>query len=107
MQLQKPLRKIQTFVALILEKVHQNLSDNGKYIFKHMQLAAGRMQQLIQDLLSFSRLNTTERKFVTTNLKDIINDVLLDFKDAFDEKHAAIEADITVTELNIIPFQFM
>ena len=105
--LQEPLRKIQTFSALILEKEHQNLSDNGKYIFKRMQLAAGRMQQLIQDLLSFSRLNTTERKFEPANIKNIINEMLLDFKDTIDEKHAVIEAHIPVTELNIIPFQFM
>ena len=79
--LQEPLRKIQTFAALILEKENQNLSDNGKYIFKRMQNAANRMQQLIQDLLSFSHLNSAERRFEPTNLNYIINEVLLDFKD--------------------------
>jgi light-regulated signal transduction histidine kinase (bacteriophytochrome) len=54
--LQEPLRKIQTFVTIILENENDNLSENGKYNFKRMQLAASRMQQLIDDLLAFSRI---------------------------------------------------
>ena len=103
--LQEPLRKIQTFVTIILEKENQNLSDNGKYNFRRMQLAAGRMQQLIEDLLAFSRINTAERKFVKTDLNIIIEEVKTELKDTIQEKHATIEA----TELcpaNIIAFQF-
>ena len=103
--LQEPLRKIQTFAALILEKEHNNLSENGKYIFKRMQIAAGRMQQLIQDLLSFSRLNTADRRFERFDLNQIVNEVLQDFKDRIDEKNAVIEV-ASLAELNIVPFQF-
>src|ERR1700704_6595149 len=39
--LQEPLRKIQTFITLILEK-ELNISENGRYNFQRMQLAAGR-----------------------------------------------------------------
>ncbi len=70
-----------------------------------MQLAAGRMQQLIDDLLAFSRINTTELKFEKTELNIIIEEVKTELKDTIQEKHATIEA----TELcpaNIIAFQF-
>ncbi len=103
--LQEPLRKIQTFVSIILDNENKNLSDNGKYNFQRMQLAAGRMQQLIDDLLAFSRIATTELKFEKTNLNKIIDEVKADLKDTIQEKHATIEA----TELcpaNIIAFQF-
>ena len=103
--LQEPLRKIQTFVTVILENENKNLSDNGKYNFQRMQSAAGRMQQLIEDLLAFSRINTAERKFEKTDLKIIIEEVKTELKDIIHEKHATIEA----TELcpaNIIAFQF-
>ena len=103
--LQEPLRKIQTFVTIILENENENLSENGKYNFQRMQLAAGRMQQLIDDLLAFSRINTTERKFEKTDLSIIIEEVKTELKDTIQEKHATIEA----TELcpaNIIAFQF-
>ena len=103
--LQEPLRKIQTFVTIILEKEVQNLSENGRYNFPRMQLAAGRMQQLIDDLLAFSRINATELKFEKTELNAIIEEVKTELKDTIQEKHATIE----VTELcsvNIIAFQF-
>src|SRR5207249_843596 len=55
--LQEPLRKIQTFASYIVEKENKNLSDTGKEYLHRMQVAAQRMQQLIEDLLSFSRLS--------------------------------------------------
>jgi signal transduction histidine kinase len=103
--LQEPLRKIQTFVTIILENENKNLSDNGKYNFQRMQLAAKRMQLLIDDLLAFSRINTTDHKFEKTELSIIIEEVKTELKDNIQEKHAIIEA----TELcpaNIIIFQF-
>ena len=103
--LQEPLRKIQTFVTIILEKEEQNLSENGKYNFQRMQLAAGRMQQLIDDLLACSRINTTELKFETTDLNLIIEEVKADLKDTIQEKQATIEAR-ELCPANIILFQF-
>jgi light-regulated signal transduction histidine kinase (bacteriophytochrome) len=103
--LQEPLRKIQTFATIILEKEKTNLSANGKYNFQQMQSAAGRMQQLIEDLLAFSRINTTELKFEKTDLNIIVEEVKADLKDTIQQKSATIES----TELchaNIIAFQF-
>jgi signal transduction histidine kinase len=103
--LQEPLRKIQTFVTIILENENKNLSDNGKYNFQRMQLAAKRMQQLIDDLLAFSRINTTDHKFEKTELNIIVEEVKTELKETIQEKHATIET----TELcsaNIIIFQF-
>ena len=103
--LQEPLRKIQTFVSIILENEYENLSDNGKYNFQRMQLAARRMQQLIDDLLAFSRINTTDHKFEKTELSVIVEEVKTDLKDTIQEKHATIEATELCTA-NIITFQF-
>ncbi|HEY5511326.1 MAG TPA: ATP-binding protein [Prolixibacteraceae bacterium] len=103
--LQEPLRKIQTFVSIILDNENKNLSDTGKYNFQRMQLAAGRMQQLIDDLLAFSRINTTGHKFEKIDLSAIIEEVKTELRDTILEKHATIEA----TELcpaHIITFQF-
>ncbi len=103
--LQEPLRKIQTFATVILEKEYQNLSDNGKYNFHRIQSAAGRMRQLIEDLLAYSRINTNERKFEKTDLNIIIEEVKTELKDTIQEKHAIIEV-IELCPANIIPFQF-
>ncbi len=103
--LQEPLRKIQTFASRITEKEENNLSDYGKDMFNRMQDAAKRMQTLIQDLLAYSRTNTTERKFEITDLNEIIAEVKEDLKEELQEKHAIIEAN-QLCDANIIPFQF-
>jgi len=103
--LQEPLRKIQTFVSIILAKENESLSESGKYNFQRIQLAAGRMQLLIDDLLAFSRISTTELKFEKTELNVIIDDVKAELKDTIQEKHATIESCEFCTA-NIIPFQF-
>ena len=103
--LQEPLRKIQTFVTIILEKEVKNLSENGRYNFQRMQLAARRMRQLIDDLLAFSRINATERKFEKSELNAIVEEVKTELKDAIQEKHATIEVT-GLCPVNIIAFQF-
>jgi light-regulated signal transduction histidine kinase (bacteriophytochrome) len=103
--LQEPLRKIQTFVTIILENEKGNLSENGKYNFERMQLAARRMQQLIDDLLAFSRINTTDHKFEKTELSVIVDEVKNELKDTIEEKHATIEIT-NLCPANIIAFQF-
>lgn len=103
--LQEPLRKIQVFSTRILTKENQNLSENGKYYFKHMHDAAARMQTLIQDLLAFSRVRIEERKFETTDLNKIVEEVKIELRELIEEKKATIETT-QMCEANIIPFQF-
>ena len=103
--LQEPLRKIQTFASLILEKEFKNLTDSGKDKFQRMQSAAQRMQTLINDLLSYSRTNIQERIFEKTDLSKIIEEVQDDLKEEIEQKNATIE-NCENCEANIIPFQF-
>jgi PAS domain S-box-containing protein len=103
--LQEPLRKIQTFASRILSKEMQTLSETGKDYFRRMQEAAGRMQVLIQDLLAYSRTNTTDRVFENINLADILNEVKIDIKETLTEKEAIIEVG-QMCEINVIAFQF-
>jgi two-component system, chemotaxis family, CheB/CheR fusion protein len=103
--LQEPLRKIQTFAGLVLEKENQNLSDKGKTYFNVMQAAANRMQKLIDDLLVFSRLNTSERVFESVDLRTIVEEVLSNFSDVIKEKEANIELQ-EMCEADVIVFQF-
>jgi len=63
------------------------------------------MQQLIQDLLAFSRISVSERKFIDTDLNIIIEEVKKEFKDDIAQKHAVIEA-IEICEVYVILFQF-
>jgi PAS domain S-box-containing protein len=103
--LQEPLRKIQMFSKRILEKEYKVLSDDGKNYFERMDNAAGRMQQLINDLLEYSRTTTAPKHFEYTDLNKLLDDVKLELK----EKIASSNASIVSAELpglRVIPFQF-
>lgn len=103
--LQEPLRKIQMFASLVLSNDHQNLSEDGKYNFERMQSSAKRMQQLIDDLLAFSRVNTMDRKFETIELHPILDEISFEYRSTITDKNATIEA-ADLAPVCAIPFQF-
>ncbi|HUP14433.1 MAG TPA: ATP-binding protein, partial [Niastella sp.] len=103
--LQEPLRKIQMFSKRILEKEFQALSEEGKNFFQRMDNAANRMQLLINDLLTYSRTNTSQKHFEKTNLNSLIMDVKQELYERITTTGAIIACE-SLPELGIIPFQF-
>jgi len=103
--LQEPLRKIQTFSTRILETDRSNFSGKALDYFDRIILAAQRMRALIDDLLSYSRTNTTERKYEPRDLNNILKEVLDDLENSIEERKAVVEAN-ELPVLNVIPFQF-
>src|SRR5688572_19507 len=89
--LQEPLRKIQTFADLILEKEYNALSDKGREYFQRMQVSARRMKILIQDLLDYSRTGASEQKLEKADLTKIVNEVKNELEELSHEKKAVIE----------------
>jgi signal transduction histidine kinase len=63
------------------------------------------MQQLINDLLAYSRTKVQERKFENTDLSLIAKEVEDDLKDELAKKNGKIEIAESC-KANIIPFQF-
>lgn len=103
--LQEPLRKIQTFSSRILELDEDTLSEKGRDYFNRIQVSAQRMRLLIDDLLSYSRANSTERRYEKTDLNKIITDVIGDLENVIDERKAVIECS-PLPVIEVIPFQF-
>ena len=103
--LQEPLRKIQNLVACILLEEEKNLSDSGKGYFLRMKETANRMKTLIEDMLTYSRTRSSERKFENSDLNLILNEVIKDFEEVLEEKKATIDAT-ALGRADIIPFQF-
>lgn len=102
--LQEPLRKIQTFSKLITDREAQNLSDAGKDYFNRMASAAKRMQQLLDDLLTFSRTNTMTKVFERVDLNVTLNQVRFAFRETIEEKRAVVKAG-NLPIVNGIAFQ--
>ena len=103
--LQEPLRKIQTFCSRIFDKEYSNLSETGKDHFDRMQIAAKRMQALIQDLLIYSRTNTAQRIFERINLNGIVQEVKEELREQLQQKNAVIVVS-EMCNANVIRFQF-
>lgn len=102
--LQEPLRKIQTFISLLTEAEADSLSDNSKNYFNKINNAASRMQLLIKNLLSYSRIDSTHENFEIIDLNKKVEKV----EDNFSAR--IIEAKITIIKKNLptiqgIPFQ--
>ncbi|GAB3512749.1 PAS domain S-box protein [Emticicia fontis] len=103
--LQEPLRKIQTFSARIQEIEKDNLSEKGKDYFNRLQNASKRMQQLILDLLAYSRANTAERHFEKIDLNNLLESIEEQLRESIQQKNARIES-VRLPVINIIRYQF-
>jgi two-component system, LuxR family, sensor kinase FixL len=89
--LQEPLRKIQAFGDRLKTKEQAHLSDQGKDYVDRMLNAAVRMQNLINDLLAFSRVTTKSKSFEKVNLDTILSEVLSDLEITIEQTGTVIE----------------
>jgi two-component system sensor kinase FixL len=78
--LQEPLRKIVVFGERLKEKSSETLAPESLDYLDRMQKAAGRMQILINDLLTFSRVTTKAHPFAPVNLAETASEVVNDLE---------------------------
>jgi PAS domain S-box-containing protein len=96
--LQEPLRKIRAFGDRLKMKCAQALPVEGADYLERMQNAAARMQTLIADLLTFSRVISRVESFVPVDLAQVVQGVLGDLEVRIEKAGATVE----VGELPVI-----
>jgi len=96
--LQEPLRKIQAFGDRLKTKCRQQLTDDGQDYLDRMLNAAQRMQTLINDLLTFSRVTTKAQPFSTVDLAVVAREVLADLEVRIEQTGGTVE----VSDLPVI-----
>lgn len=89
--LQEPLRKIQAFGDRLKTKCMNALEADGKDYLERMLNAAGRMQTLINDLLTFSRITTKAQPFAAVDLTKIAGEVLADLEVRIQQSGGRVE----------------
>ena len=102
--LQEPLRKIQTFLSRISDMEKGKLSEKSADFFTRIQLASQRMQQLIDDLLSYSRMNPDKNKFEDVDLSTVVAAAQNDLSETIAEKKPKIDVG-GLPVVSGIPFQ--
>jgi len=78
--LQEPLRKIQAFGDRLKSRYTEALDERGRDYLDRTLNAAKRMQALINNLLTLSRITTRAQPFVPVNLADVMEKVLSDLE---------------------------
>jgi len=91
--LQEPLRTIISYAQLLEEDYKGQLDAEADENMYYIVDAATRMQQLIKDLLTFSRVGTRQQKFAPTDCNSVMERVLANLKIAIAESAAAVTYD--------------
>jgi signal transduction histidine kinase len=102
--LQEPLRKIQTFISRVSETDKALMSESGQDYLSKIAVSAKRMRVLIDDLLLFSRTNTTKKEFIKSNLNELLENAQSELTEIINENKAIIKAS-KLPKLPVIPYQ--
>jgi PAS domain S-box-containing protein len=95
--LQEPLRKIRAFGDLLVEEFHQQLDEEGRDYVERMQRAAGRMQTLIDDLLTLSRVVRKGQQLRQVDLNEVVQSVLVDLEERITSAGARVDVGLLPT----------
>jgi signal transduction histidine kinase len=97
--LQAPLRKIRMFSDRLMASPENNLGKEGKLYLSRIQEVSKRMQDLINDILRFSKIAVETQSFEAVDLNGVIEEVLSEMEGVIREKHA----EITIDPLPVLP----
>ena len=99
--LQEPLRKIQMFSSVILEKNNQNLTNEVVRYLDGIKNESQRMRNILNDLLVFSEYKKSSQEFVVTDLNSIVENIRKRLSKEFSECSGKIVLD----ELPSVPIK--
>jgi PAS domain S-box-containing protein len=104
--MKEPLRKIRFYTNLVNDNSGHTLPEKESEYLRRSISAAGRMQILIDDLLTYSKTSTLEQEYKKVDLGKVIAEIQLTHYDTIKD----IKASIETTNLPVvdgIPFQLM
>ena len=91
--LQEPLRKIQAFSDRVTRVYAERLDDTARDYLSRMTSAAARMQRLIDDLLSLSRVSTRRRPIQRLDLNALVQEVVGDLEFRIHATQGRVDVD--------------
>ena len=97
--LQEPLRVVTGYVQLLERKYKNQLDADADQFLHYIIDGVTRMQQLIADLLNYSRVGSRGKPFQSTNVRAVLDRVLVTLQKAIQESGAAVTCDALPTVL--------
>jgi PAS domain S-box-containing protein len=91
--LQEPLRTVAGFTQLIGRRYKGRLGADADEFIPYILEGVNRMQNMIQDLLAYSRVGTEARPFETTDCGEAVKTAVSNLKAAIDDSGAEVAYD--------------
>ena len=91
--MQEPLRMISNYMQLLKKRYGGKLDKDADEYIEFANKGAIHLQQLIRDLLSYSRITRTELKRVSVNMNEAIDEVLSNIQVEIKEKNAKVSCE--------------
>jgi signal transduction histidine kinase len=91
--LQEPLRMVASYCQLLQRRYRDQLDASAGEFIGYAVDGAKRMQELINDLLNYSRVGTQAKPFELTDCEGVLRQVLVNLKVAVEEARAVITHD--------------
>lgn len=88
--LQEPLRAITGYTQLLMQDYHDRLDETAQEYAGYVIDGAKRMQQLIEDLLTYSRVGTKDLVPTMVDCNTLIEQVLRNLQISIAESHATV-----------------
>ena len=88
--LQEPLRMVANFTQLLADRYRDKLGQDGVEFIGYAVDGAKRMQRLIQDLLSYSRVGTRAKDFESTDANERLGEAVANLQAAIEESGAVV-----------------
>ncbi len=91
--LQEPLRMISIFTQLLAKRYKGRLDKDADEFITYVVDGAKHMQQMIEDLLTYSRVGTSGKPFEPANCEAVFDQAVANLKVAIEENGAAVTHD--------------
>jgi len=91
--LQAPLRKVRMFSDRLLASTDNSFSKEGQLYLTRIQEVSKRMQDLINDILRFSKISVEKQNFEEVDLNGVVDEVLSEMEGLIREKDATVVVD--------------
>ena len=91
--MQEPVRMVNIYSQMVLEDYHDTLDERGRKYLRTISSAALRMQAMIRDLLSYSRMRNDPEALAAVDLNDRMQQMRGNLGRMIQETGAVIESD--------------
>jgi signal transduction histidine kinase/streptogramin lyase len=95
--LQEPLRMVNSYMGLLSRRYQDQLDQDAKEFIGFAMDGSKRMQQLISDLLAYSRVSTQGKPFESTDCEEAFKCVAQNLQIAIEESGATVTHDALPT----------